>query len=72
MGIMPIHDNTTSDPNGTDFRKDKKQSSKRVHKTGTHVAVAANISCLLALVHTVIVKAKKSVKTMTRHIFNVL
>ena len=41
-------------------------------KKGTHVAVAANISCLLAVVQTVIAKAKNSVKTMIRHIFNVL
>ena len=38
----------------------------------TYVAVAANISCLLALVQIVIAKAKKSVNTIMRHTFNVI
>ena len=38
----------------------------------THVAVAANISCLFALVHTLSAAAKSSVKTMMRHIFSAL
>ncbi len=33
--------------------------------------MAANISCLLALVQIVIAKAKNSVKTIIRHIFNI-
>ena len=38
----------------------------------THVAVAANISCLFAFVHTLSAAAKSSVKTMIRQIFNAL
>ena len=39
---------------------------------GTYVAVAASISCLLALVHTLRATAKKSVNIMMRQIFNAL
>ena len=38
----------------------------------THVAVAANISCLFAFVHTLSAAAKRSVNTIIRQIFNAL
>ena len=38
----------------------------------THVAVAANISCLFALVQTLSAAAKSSVNTIIRQIFNAL
>ena len=44
-------------------------TTKRL-KGSTHVAVAANISCLFAFVHTLSAAAKSSVKTMMRHIFS--
>ena len=53
-----------------DLFQREKYSQRYLRSSGTHVAVAASISCLLALVQMVIAKAKNSVKIIIRNIFN--
>ncbi len=52
--------------------KTKYKKTTRARRGSTHVAVAANISCLFAFVHTLSAAAKSSVKTIMRQIFNAL